>query len=60
MDLQQVRAAVQLVRGRATVEVSGGVTLDRVRDLAEAGVDVISVGALTTAAQWVDIGLDME
>jgi nicotinate-nucleotide pyrophosphorylase len=34
--------------------------LDRVRDLAEAGVDVISVGALTTAAQWVDIGLDME
>ncbi len=32
----------------------------RVRDLAAAGVDVISVGALTTAAQWVDIGLDME
>jgi nicotinate-nucleotide pyrophosphorylase (carboxylating) len=60
MDLDQVRAAVDLVGGRAVAEVSGGVTLDRVRDLAEAGVDVISVGALTTAAQWVDIGLDME
>jgi nicotinate-nucleotide pyrophosphorylase (carboxylating) len=60
MDLEHVRAAVQLVRGRAVLEVSGGVTLDRVRDLAEAGVDVISVGALTTAAPWVDIGLDLE
>ena len=46
--------------GHAVVEVSGGVTLDRVAGLAGAGVDVISVGALTTAAPWVDIGLDME
>jgi len=60
MDLEQVRAAVGLVGGRAVVEVSGGVTLDRVRGYAEAGADVISVGALTTAAQWLDIGLDME
>ena len=60
MDLEQVRAAVRLVAGRAVVEVSGGVTLDRVGDLAGAGVDIISVGALTTAAPWVDIGLDME
>ena len=60
MDLEEVRAAVRLVGGRAVVEVSGGVTLQTVRDLAGAGVDVISVGALTTAAQWVDIGLDME
>jgi len=60
MDLGQVRAAVRLVAGRAVVEVSGGVTLDRVGDLAGAGVDIISVGALTTAAPWVDIGLDME
>jgi nicotinate-nucleotide pyrophosphorylase (carboxylating) len=60
MDADQVRAAVRLVAGRAVLEVSGGVTLDRVAEIAATGVDVISVGALTTAARWVDIGLDME
>lgn len=60
MDLDAVRAAVRLVAGRAVMEVSGGITLDRVRPLAEAGVDIISVGALTTRAPWVDIALDLE
>ena len=60
MELDVVRAAVQRIAGRAVVEVSGGITLDRVRPLAEAGVDVISVGALTTRSPWVDIALDME
>jgi nicotinate-nucleotide pyrophosphorylase (carboxylating) len=60
MSLDDVRAAVQLIGGRATVEVSGGVQLGDVKALAQAGVDVISVGALTTAASWVDIALDME
>ncbi len=59
MDTSAVRAAVARVSGRALVEVSGGVRLDRVRELAEAGVDVISVGALTTRAPWLDLGLDM-
>ena len=59
-DLEHVRAAVSLVGGRAVLEASGGVTLDQVRLLAETGVDVISVGALTTASPWVDIALDME
>jgi nicotinate-nucleotide pyrophosphorylase (carboxylating) len=59
MDTPAVRAAVARVAGRALVEVSGGVRLDRVRELAEAGVDVISVGALTTRAPWLDLGLDM-
>ena len=49
MDTAAVREAVARVSGRALVEVSGGVRLERVRELAEAGVDVISVGALTTA-----------
>jgi nicotinate-nucleotide pyrophosphorylase (carboxylating) len=57
MDAAAVRAAVARVAGRAVIEVSGGVTLDRVRDYAQAGVDVISVGALTTAAPWVDLSL---
>lgn len=57
-DPAQVVVAVERCRGRALVEVSGGVTLDRVRDLASAGVDIISVGALTHSAAAVDISLD--
>jgi nicotinate-nucleotide pyrophosphorylase (carboxylating) len=60
MDTAAVREAVARVSGRALVEVSGGVRLERVRELAEVGVDVISVGALTTGAPWIDLGLDME
>ncbi|MFN3522020.1 MAG: carboxylating nicotinate-nucleotide diphosphorylase [Phenylobacterium sp.] len=50
--------AVRLNAGRAVLEASGGVNLDTVRALAETGVDVISVGALTHSAPVLDIGLD--
>jgi nicotinate-nucleotide pyrophosphorylase (carboxylating) len=60
MDAPTVRAAVAKIAGRALVEVSGGVGLEQVRELAEAGVDVISVGALTTRAPWIDLSLDLE
>ena len=60
MDTATVRQAVGRVAGRAVVEVSGGVRLERVRELAEAGVDVISVGALTARAPWIDLALDLE
>jgi nicotinate-nucleotide pyrophosphorylase (carboxylating) len=60
MDTGQVRAAVARVAGRAVVEVSGGVRLERVRELAGTGVDIISAGALTTRAPWIDLALDME
>ena len=60
MPLHEVQEAVRRVGGNALVEVSGGVRLEHVRELAAAGVDVISVGALTTRAPWIDIGLDME
>jgi nicotinate-nucleotide pyrophosphorylase (carboxylating) len=60
MDTPTVRTAVERVAGRALVEVSGGVRLERVRELAAAGVDVISVGALTTRAPWIDLSLDLE
>jgi nicotinate-nucleotide pyrophosphorylase (carboxylating) len=59
MSLDLVRRAVARVAGRATIEVSGGVGLDDVRDLAASGVDVISVGALTTGAPWIDLSLAM-
>ena len=60
MDTPMVRAAVEKVGGRALVEVSGGVRLKQVRDLAATGVDVISVGALTTRAPWIDLSLDLD
>jgi len=57
MDAAAVRDAVGRVAGRAVLEVSGGVTLESVRAFAETGVQVISVGALTTAAPWIDLSL---
>ncbi|MFT4306732.1 MAG: carboxylating nicotinate-nucleotide diphosphorylase [Microbacterium sp.] len=58
-SLDELRAGVEQVAGRAIVDASGGVTLDTVRRIAETGVDVISVGALTHAARGLDLGLDM-
>lgn len=60
MDLETMRECVQLVAGRATVEASGGVTLVRVRAIAETGVDWISVGALTHSAPALDLGFDFQ
>lgn len=57
-DDEAVRAAVEFTQGRAILEASGGITLERIGVLAEAGVDVISVGALTHSAPSVDLGLD--
>ena len=57
MDLAQLRAAVELVGGRALTEASGGVNLDTVRAIAETGVDLISVGALTHSYRSVDISM---
>ncbi len=59
-SLEQLDRAVALVQGKAMLEVSGKVTLDRIADLARRGVDVISVGALTHSAPAADIALDIE
>jgi nicotinate-nucleotide pyrophosphorylase (carboxylating) len=59
MSLEDMKTAVGLVAGRCVVEASGGVTLDRVRDIALTGVDLISVGALTHSASVLDLGLDI-
>ncbi len=58
MTLTAMRECVALVNGAAVVEASGGVTLERVRAIAETGVDWISVGALTHSAPALDLGLD--
>ena len=55
----ELRAGVELVAGRALVEASGGVNLGTVRAIAESGVDVISVGALTHSVRALDLGLDV-
>ena len=60
MTTGQLRQAVKIVNGRAKTEASGGVNLKTVRAIAEAGVDFISVGALTHSARAMDIGLDFE
>jgi nicotinate-nucleotide pyrophosphorylase (carboxylating) len=57
-SLDDLRTAVALAKGRAVLEASGGVNLTTVRAIAETGVDVISVGALTHSAPVLDIGLD--
>ncbi len=55
--LERMREAVALAAGRAVLEVSGGVTLDRVREIAATGVDRISIGALTKDVKAVDYSM---
>jgi len=59
MTPAQVQAAVAVIAGRATVEVSGGVRYENLRDYAQPGVDVISIGALTHSAPAADLSLDI-
>lgn len=57
MDLSQMREAVALNQGRAELEASGGVNLERVRAIAETGVDRISIGSLTKDVRAIDLSL---
>lgn len=64
MDIAMMKEAVEIIRCQddreILIEASGGMSLDRVRDVALTGVDIISVGALTHAAAWVNISMDIE
>jgi nicotinate-nucleotide pyrophosphorylase (carboxylating) len=55
-----MREAVELVDGEATLEASGGVSLETVREIAETGVDFVSAGALTHSARSLDVSLELE
>lgn len=59
MSTETMRQAVLLTNGRATLEASGNLTLERAREVAETGVDFISVGALTHSARVLDLGMDL-
>ncbi len=60
MTPERMRRAVAVIDGRALTEASGGLDLDTVRSAAEAGVDFVSIGALTHSAPAADVALDLE
>jgi nicotinate-nucleotide pyrophosphorylase (carboxylating) len=60
MDSEQLRAAVKQVAGRAQLEASGGVTLQTLREIADTGVDFVSVGAITHSAPALDLSLILQ
>jgi nicotinate-nucleotide pyrophosphorylase (carboxylating) len=60
LPIEQIREAVKRVRGRAKIEVSGGVTLERMSELSKTGADYVSVGALTHSAPAADISFELE
>lgn len=60
MSCDMMREAVALVNGKALLEASGGITADTLRAVAETGVDVISIGALTHSVTAMDISMKME
>ena len=60
MDLDAIREATRLINKRALVEISGGVTGEGLQELAESGVDLISVGALTHSARAVDLSMKIK
>ena len=59
MDVETMREAVQINRGRARLEASGGLSLEAARAVAETGVDFLAVGALTHSAPVLDIAMDL-
>ena len=60
MTVEQMREAVVQVAGRATLEASGGLTLETLGEVASTGLDFISVGALTHSAPALDLSLLLE
>jgi len=60
MSLEDMRRAVKSIHGAALIEASGRISLDKVRSVAETGVDFISVGALTHSTRALDVSLKLE
>jgi nicotinate-nucleotide pyrophosphorylase (carboxylating) len=60
MSLAQMEGVVRRYTGRVLIEASGGITLETVRRVAETGVDLISVGALTHSPRALDISLEVQ
>jgi nicotinate-nucleotide pyrophosphorylase (carboxylating) len=58
-SIDSIRDAVKLINGKVEIEVSGGVTLDTIKEIAECGVDYISIGSITHSAKALDISLEI-
>ena len=59
-DIINMKSAVELIKGKCLIEASGGITFDTIKEVAETGVDFISVGALTHSVKALDISLEIE
>ena len=59
MSPSKIQQAIKITKGKALIEVSGGITLKNIKDVAQTGVHVISIGALTHSARAMDLSLDM-
>lgn len=59
MGIETMKEAVRLINGKALIEASGGINLNNVRQVAETGVDLISVGAITHSARSMDISMEI-
>jgi len=59
MTPSNIQEAIRIIQGQALVEVSGGITLSNIREMAQRGVDIISIGALTHSAPAMDISMDI-
>jgi len=59
MSPSKIQEAVEIIKGKALVEVSGGITMNNIRDIAKTGVDIISIGALTHSAPAMDLSMDI-
>ena len=59
MDLETMKEAVKMVKGKALIEASGEITLEKVRKIAQTGVDLISIGALTHSVKSLDISMEI-
>jgi len=59
MDLETMKEAVKMVKGKALIEASGGITLEKVRKIAQTGVDLISIGALTHSVKSLNISMEI-
>ena len=59
MSPAKIQQAVKITKGQALIEVSGGITMENIRDMASTGVDIISIGALTHSAPAMDLSLDI-
>ena len=60
MDLDTMKESVKMAKGKSIIEVSGGISLEKVREIAQIGVDLISVGALTHSVKSLDISMEIK